>query len=306
MKLPIEIDLPMDFWAAETRCEYLVSEKQKKVWAVQLDLLQKLLSVCERHKIEIMAFGGTLLGAVRHKGFIPWDDDIDVALTRDNYEKLCVIAEREFDHPYFFQTALSDTKCFFPAARLRNSLTTAAIVGQGTADYNNGIYIDIFALDGISDCTIKKWVQNCLVRVIGSLLNLYFVRPIQEAKWKEIIKGVLRPFAHCLKYETIFKIYKKALMLYNFSSSKIGLVAHGRWFRERYWIKRSEIEELVPMEFENIQVPVPRDWDGVLSRTYGKYREFPPASQRGAWHDGQIVFDPDLPYVEYFKMKSVR
>lgn len=301
MKLPIKIALSENFLAAETRCGYFVPEKQKKIWAVQLDLLHKLLTVCEKNNIEVMAFGGTLLGAVRHKGFIPWDDDIDVALTRENYEKLCVIAAREFESPYFFQTAMSDPKCFFPAARLRNSRTTAAIVGQETIEYNNGIYIDVFALDGMPDGKIRTVAQNFLIRFLGSVLNLYYVRPGQVRGIKCLVKRMARPIARLFKYDVLFRYYKRVLMMYDSSSKNVGLLAHGKMFRTRYWLKKLETKNLMLMDFENLKIPVPRAWDAILRRTYGKYMEFPPENQRGTWHQGQIFFDPELSYKDYFK-----
>ena len=76
----------------ETRNGYYISADMKKVWAVEMQLLKKLLEVCEKHHLRIWAEGGTLLGAVRHHGYIPWDDDIDMAMLRDDYDKLQAIA----------------------------------------------------------------------------------------------------------------------------------------------------------------------------------------------------------------------
>ena len=147
MALPIKLPLPKHFLEEEVRCGYRVTEKLKKIWAVELDLLNEFQRVCKKHNIKFTIFGGTLLGAVRHKGFVPWDDDLDVAMTRVEFDKLCRIAETEFDYPYFFQTALTDRRYFFSYARLRNSETTAIISGNGTPDYNNGVYIDIYVLE---------------------------------------------------------------------------------------------------------------------------------------------------------------
>ena len=86
--------IPPDFYNEEIRCGYNIKNNVKKIWAIQLDLLDHLLSVCKKYEIRIFVFAGTLLGAVRHKGFIPWDDDIDVCLLKDDYENLLSVASQ--------------------------------------------------------------------------------------------------------------------------------------------------------------------------------------------------------------------
>ena len=156
------LKFPDEFFKEEVRCGYRVSVQTKKIWAIELDLLNELLKVCKKHNIKVCAFAGTILGAVRHQGFIPWDDDIDVALTRENYEKLLQVAPSEFKNQYFFQTIQTDPNYFFGYARLRNSLTTGIIVGNDRLDYNNGIYVDIFVLDGKvdDDALLKKQLKD--------------------------------------------------------------------------------------------------------------------------------------------------
>ena len=83
----------------EVRDEFLVTTERKKIWGVELQLLNELLRVCNKHNIKVYVFAGTLLGAVRHKGFIPWDDDADVCLLHDDYVKLCKVAPKEFKVP---------------------------------------------------------------------------------------------------------------------------------------------------------------------------------------------------------------
>ena len=100
MALPIKLKLPEDFLKEEVRCGYKVTTKLKKIWAVELDLLNELKRVCDKHGIKFCVFGGTLLGAVRHKGFIPWDDDLDVSLTRENFDKLCKAIGIKVDDKY--------------------------------------------------------------------------------------------------------------------------------------------------------------------------------------------------------------
>ena len=139
-----KLDFPDDFFAPEVRCGYEVSEKNKKVWAILLDLVVELERVCKKYNITMYADAGTLLGTVRHQGFIPWDDDIDIALKRKDYEKLCKVASKEFKHPYFFQTAYTDDHCFRGHAQLRNTETTGIVFLDHGMPYNKGIFIDIF------------------------------------------------------------------------------------------------------------------------------------------------------------------
>ena len=119
----LSIQLPEDFLNEEVRSGFTVTRKMKEVWAVELDLLAQFDRVCRKHAIHYVASGGTLLGAIRHHGFIPWDDDIDLMVSRSDYDKLCAVAAQEFGQPYFFQTEYADPGFMRGFARLRNSAT---------------------------------------------------------------------------------------------------------------------------------------------------------------------------------------
>ena len=99
----LKVKLPDSFFHEEVRDGYLVTAKVKELWAVQIDLLCELDRVCKKYNLKYILDFGTLLGAVRHKGFIPWDDDLDVSMLREDYDKLMEVGPTEFTHPYFLQ-----------------------------------------------------------------------------------------------------------------------------------------------------------------------------------------------------------
>ena len=140
----------------EVRRGYTISVEMKKVWKVQMDLLKKLLDVCEKHHLKIWAEGGTLLGTVRDHGYIPWDDDIDMAMLRDDYDKLVAIAPNEFNHPFFFQCGY--TERIYPRghAQLRMDGTSAISPSEAFFHTHQGIFIDIFPYDAVPDKEEEK------------------------------------------------------------------------------------------------------------------------------------------------------
>ena len=138
--------IPPTFLQEETICDFLVSSTRKKVWAIELELLLELDRVCKKHGLRYFLMCGTLLGAVRHKGFIPWDDDADVAMPRDDYEKLLQLHD-EFKHPIFLQTPYTDSGFAVSHTCLRNSNTSAISPIIKYQKMNHGLFIDIFPLD---------------------------------------------------------------------------------------------------------------------------------------------------------------
>lgn len=293
---------PEDFLKEEVRCEYKVSTKLKKIWAVELDLYQRFAEVCDKYDIKYFAWAGTLLGAVRHKGFIPWDDDFDIGLLREDYEKLIKIAPKEFSYPYFLQNMYSDKKYFCAYSRFRNSETTGIITGTENIAYNNGIYIDIFMLDGKpeNENELKKWykkrekVSFLISHYEGSFEYSHGIKRLLHMLIKVLVKGVY-------SFEKLGQKYNKVVQEYNKRSNSVGLMTHSFDFIHKYYCTKDALQEIITVPFEYTTIKIPKHFDEPLKNMYGNYMDFPPVSKRGIWHEGQITFDPDTSYREFLE-----
>ena len=277
---------------------YEVPEKLRKIWAVERDLLKVFLEVCRKHEIHVQVFAGTLLGAVRHRGFIPWDDDVDVCMDRENFNKLLNLPAGTFPSPYFLQTFYNDQKFYNPFARLRNSDTTGMVRWQASPDYNNGIYIDLHVMDGMADGFLLRLQE----RYLHLALRLAEVKLEGGGKRRMTFVGRCGKFiSRFLSVNFCIKLHQFLLRLFSSSSNRLSMLTHPKYFVEKYWLYKSELADSIELEFDGLSVPAPRAYDKVLARIYGDYMNPPPAAKRGKWHEGVIFFDPDRPYTVVFK-----
>lgn len=307
---PLKLEIAPSFFQAEEREGYLISPDMKKVWAVELDLLKEFADVCEEHGLKWFVHAGTMLGAVRHHGFIPWDDDIDVVMPREDYERLCELGPKVFSHPYFFQN--DDTDRFFARnfSRLRNSETTAIIEYEKEFRYpfNQGIFIDIFPMDHVpADLEERKEYYEKLADLNARgwqwRIMIHFYRP---KKGKGLVKRVSYYLKH-MYYKYIFKggyryfLDKHHALITKYNGEDTGWVGEsvivplGRQLWKSEWVR-----EVVNVPFEMIQVPVPSHYDECLTASFGKDWRTP--RHLPTLH-GDILFDTEKPYTEYLAQK---
>lgn len=287
-----------DFLKEEIICDFLVDSNRKKLWAVLLDLLVEFDDVCKRHDLTYYMLYGSLLGTIRHKGFIPWDDDIDVAMPRNDYEKFIKLGN-EFSNPLFLQTPYTDKGYFYTPARIRNSNTTAVVEMFKYAGFNQGIWLSVFPLDRWDDNggiaryeEIRRLVKDCSTYMRIGNPNLDEVNKARVAAYHG---DPMRDYEEIQRLAQSCKDPDSKYVM-------TAVITQGSYPGKL--LNASAFDKAIPMEFEGIKVMVPCGYDHLLRVWYRDYMQLPPMEKRGIWHAG-TVFDADISYKDYLHKQGI-
>lgn len=285
----------------EIICDFEVPEKMKKVWNVELNCLEIFKSICEKYNLKYYAINGTLLGAVRHEGFIPWDDDIDVGMPRKDYETFLIVAEKEIMLPYYLQTYKSERSFTMDMAKLRNSNTTGFTKTEALNDTNKGIFIDIFPIDNVPDDTVVRENDDKKHRFQMHLVSAVSKKANYKGFFGQII-NVIRKIASMLVYQSVKerllnKIIKD-IKKYN-DTQTVYCGMRSFWAKNPFIWRVEDCQEVKEIPFEKTLIAVPIGFDRILTEIYGDYHKFVKA---GSYHEGTI-FEPDIPFEQYFERR---
>ena len=288
--LKLKYSVPDGFLKEETRRDYTISETMKKAWAVQMDLLQELLRVCNEHGLRVFADSGTLIGAVREKGFIPWDDDIDVAMLRSDYDKLMDLS-KEFKEPFFLQTISSHPYYINRYAQLHMKGTTAIRTDGKPQRHQQNIFIDIFVIDTMP--SNPRAFKRHYARVRSASQKLKIVRKITHRLPKPIYlwcREHTKFLSDKYRYEEFERVVRSVAM----DDRK----AYGAFLCQNMTLPIKHLagyKETIMLPFEHIMIPCPSGYDELLRLEYGDYMR---PVQAPTMH-GTMLYDAEKSYEEY-------
>lgn len=253
-----------------------MNELQRK----ERELLEVFLDICSRLDLRYFLVCGSALGAVKYRGFIPWDDDVDVALLREDYERFVQKAPELLPAHIFLQNYRTEPA--FPAifSKLRNSETTYVEKSASKLPINHGIYIDIFPLDGYPANRAEQKRLEWRKGIFRRLLSAAF-RP--NRAWKWLFLAPLRLLGVHRHTAAIARRYERLIARYPAAGSAI-LANHGNWQGRREYAPAAQYGQGVWGEFEGLKVRLPAQTDAYLRQKYGDYTADPPPAEQIGHH----------------------
>lgn len=266
------LTFPKEYFLGETRNDFYIEPMMKCAWAAQLEVLEVIREVCEKYNIQYFACYGTLLGAVRHKGFIPWDDDVDIMMLREDYERFFQVASSALPDEYHIHTPYILEDYSVPFGRIVNKWTVSYDPEQ-LIKYHGCPYIvgiDIFPFDTLPADPEEEMGQSKIIDILTDTCGIYKSVPDSAL---ELLPD-LEELCSC-KFDMTKKLSSQLMQLidrtsqmYNSTNGQFICYVPDNSNRDKHY-DRAWFEKSIQMPFENISLPVPVNYDAILKVMFG-------------------------------------
>ncbi len=262
----------------------LTPEEFRKMQLLELDMLVDFDRVCKENNINYSVLGGTLLGAVRHKGYIPWDDDADIGMLREEYEKFKKVADELNPDICFFQDHTTDPEYRWGYGKLRRTGTSYIRVGQEHLKCKTGIFIDVFPLDDCPKSTLGQMFQDfycfCCRKILWSEVGRVTCKGFYKYWYSLLSKIPTKTVFGLLSLYTKKSKNEKHCLVRTLCYTSIGQLYFKHPLKQKYGFPKRWFWDCVEYDFEGKKIMGSRDFDEVLSFWFGDYMKLPPEEQR--------------------------
>lgn len=252
----------------------------KRAQQIMLDMLKVIDTICTKHQLEYWLDAGTLLGAIRHQGFIPWDDDMDIAMPRESFEKFLKIAPAEFPQHMWLQTAQTD-KGFYNLGTSLKVRDRASFYlethEKGDEPYVQGIFIDVFVYDKMSPQKLKRSFNKFLSRKLSRILCTKYT-DVPLSRHHRVYQKMGAFFSKNLLDKMLNRIIRRA------NQSNSPYIGRGYHCKRISFLDTSQIFPLKRTRFETGEFNIPQHPEHILVQQYGDYMTLPPEDQRTLRH----------------------
>ena len=281
----------------------------KEFHAALFDILVEFDRICRNNNIKYSLAFGTLLGAVRHKGFIPWDDDVDVLMTRQEFDRFCIVCNKELGNDYFLQSKQTEDKYPYNLLRMRKNNTAMIYSEWKYSGIHQGIYIDIYPYDNVPDNGFLRIIQKAFLIIMAPLRisrNEVIFKSGGKKKMHKLVfiaKNSLYLVCKMFPRKLIDKIEDWVIRLFNSTECKQkGLICEGGMLMypdsSIKLIDTNILNEYTTIEFEGRKFMCIKEYKTLLSLWYGDYMKLPPIEQRTMFHNPEI-FSVNVDYKKF-------
>jgi lipopolysaccharide cholinephosphotransferase len=256
----------------------------RRLREIHLDLLRAFDEFCRRHRLPYFAIAGTALGAIRHQGFIPWDDDVDLAMPRAAFDAFVRTAPTEFDERYFVQHHSTDPQFPLPMSKLRRNDSVFAEEAVITASMHQGIFIDIFPIDRKPKSPWGQRAHYGALTVLSRIARLksgYDLRPM--GRGARLLVAVARRLLRAVPMRSVTQTHESMLRAFRDGRGPLT-IAGGTYGYLREWFDPRWLAQSRMSQFEGQLVPVFAEVEAYLTHLYGDYMTLPPETQRTSPH----------------------
>lgn len=265
----------------------------RKVQEAHLLLLKEFISICEKYQLRYYFVGGSLIGVLRHKGFIPWDDDIDVGMPRKDYDKF-VSLKNSYSNGFSLANHANIPDWQFNFSQFVDN-ESEIVVHLNETPRKCNLWIDVYPLDGLPMNPIKRWFHFKKIMLYRYLIQIPNIRTqvdthkVGRPWYEKIMIWLLHyiPLNWLINVDSLLVKMEKELKKYNFDDSPYAGNLVGK-YREKEIMRKEWWGEPVKLPFESIEVSCPAEWDIIEKKIYGDYMKWPAEKDRVS-HDIEII-----------------
>ena len=259
--------------------------EQDIVKCAQLDMLKELDRICNKSGIPYFLVGGSLIGAIRHNGFIPWDDDIDVGMCRDDYENFIIACKNNLCSDFALYDWDIDKASPAPFLKMKIKGTHYKEAMSIDTKVNDEIFIDIFPLDNAPESCIKQFIHGAISLLLKKIILLKGGFNIDGGiLFKKLIYIPLRCVASLTKMDQWKSFFVANAQRYRYEDTSFAVNICGTYSYKRELKDKKYFKNLISHQFETISVSIPSEYDIYLKEVYGDYMQMPPEAQRISRH----------------------
>lgn len=262
------------------------NKKLTQLHSILLQMIKEIDELCRKNNITYYLNGGNALGAVRHNGFIPWDDDMDIMMHTEDYQKFLKVCKTQLDpQKWYIQEAWKDWPGCFSKIRLKGTYIDDEGEWKEIRIENRGIFIDVFEIVNSPESRIQRYIQYSCAKLLTAYSLL-----IKGYKTRSMIKRAIISFSNILRYKKIYNLIRAGVYRHNCKETKLVANFFGMSRFHSAFYPKDVFRQPVYHQYEDIELPLPTKYEYYLRKSFGNYMELPPVDKRKPAHALEINF----------------